>query len=96
MREDWTDDDDTEETEPARSWRGWWRRRVSTLTLVTVLFFLGIGVLLTGVYNYGEMIVTVGRGSSILILGVGFIIALNLIAIGLMLVLLKTIKGQDD
>lgn len=81
----------------ASALRRWMRRHSpSTLTLVAVLFFALIGLLLWGVWVFGEVIVTVGRGTSILILGVGFVIALNLIAIGLMLVLLRTIKGRDE
>jgi hypothetical protein len=45
---------------------------------------------------YGDLILVAGRGTSILILGMAFIIALNVIAIVLMLVLLKTIKGRDE
>lgn len=82
---------------PGSALRRWARRHSpSTLTLVAVLFFALIGLLLWGVWVFGEVIVTVGRGTSILILGVGFVIALNLIAIGLMLVLLRTIKGRDE
>jgi uncharacterized membrane protein YidH (DUF202 family) len=91
MREDRSDD----ETDGAPDREGR-RGPVSTLTIVTVLFFLGIGVILVGVWNYGEMIVTAGRGTSILMLGIAFIIALNVIAIVLMLVLLRTIKGRDE
>jgi len=72
------------------------QRRASTFMLVGVPFFALIGALLWGVWVFGESILTVGRGTSILILGVGFIIALNLIAIVLMLVLLRTIKGRDE
>ncbi len=71
-------------------------RRASTLMLVAAPFFVLIGALLWGVWVFGDAILTVGRGTSILMLGVGFIIALNLIAIVLMLVLLRTIKGRDD
>jgi len=84
--------DDAVSDPPLRESRG----PVSTLTIVTVLFFVGIGLVLTGVWFYGETIVTAGRGTSILMLGIAFIIALNVIAIALMLVLLKTIKGRDD
>lgn len=89
MREDRSDD----ETVPGGEDR---RGPLSTLTIVTVLFFLGIGVILLGVWHYGEMIVIAGRGASILMLGIAFIIALNVIAIVLMLVLLRTIKGRDE
>ncbi|KAA5603263.1 hypothetical protein F1188_19815 [Roseospira marina] len=99
MREDRSDNaeigGDTQDGAEASDREGR-RGPVSTLTIVTVLFFLGIGLILTGVWNYGELIVTASRGTSILMLGVAFIIALNVIAIVLMLVLLKTIHGRDD
>lgn len=88
---------DPDEARPGSALRRWTRQRSpSTLTLVAVLFFALIGLLLWGVWEFGEIIVNLGRGTSILMLGVGFVIALNLIAIGLMLVLLRTIKGRDD
>jgi len=76
-----------------RGRHGWWP---STLTIVAIAFFLSIGGILATVWAYGDMIVVIGRGVSILILGVVFIIVLNLIAIILMLVLLSTIKDRDD
>ncbi len=75
----------------ARRW--WWP---STLTVVAMAFFVSIGGILATVWAYADMIVVMGRGLSILILGVMFIIVLNLIAIILMLVLLNTIKDRDE
>lgn len=92
-------DDDREDSRAAnderrpRSRRWWWP---STLTVVAIAFFVSIGGILATVWAYADMIVVMGRGLSILILGVMFIIVLNLIAIILMLVLLNTIKDRDD
>jgi len=44
----------------------------------------------------GDLIMQVGRGMSILLLGVAFIIVLNVVAIVLMLVLLRSIRGRDE
>ena len=70
--------------------------RPSRLTVIAVLFFVGIGLLLAGVWALGDVIVFAGRGMSILLLGMAFLIALNVTAIVLMLVLLRTLKGRDE
>ncbi|SDE74738.1 hypothetical protein [Rhodospira trueperi] len=70
--------------------------RPSRLTVIAVLFFAGIGLILAAVWMLGDVIVFAGRGMSILLLGMAFIIALNVTAIVLMLVLLRTLKGRDE
>lgn len=86
-----TDRDDTNRDDDGRR-AGW----PSRLTVVAVLFFVGIGLILAGVWMTGDLIMQVGRGMSILLLGVAFIIVLNVVAIALMLVLLRTIRGRDE
>lgn len=70
--------------------------RPSRLTVIAVLFFSGVGLILAGVWALGDVIVFAGRGMSILLLGMAFIIALNVTAIVLMLLLLRTLKGRDE
>jgi hypothetical protein len=76
--------------------RGGHWQRPSRLTVIAVLFFSGVGLILAGVWALGDVIVFAGRGMSILLLGMAFIIALNVTAIVLMLLLLRTLKGRDE
>ncbi|WP_299440789.1 hypothetical protein [uncultured Rhodospira sp.] len=92
-----TDDgDDTDRDEAGREDDGRRTGWPSRLTVVAVLFFVAIGLILAGVWMTGDLIMQVGRGMSILLLGVAFIIVLNVVAIVLMLVLLRSIRGRDE